>query len=109
MMRPNTTYRMHMNGTINTATPEMRLSPPNRIKPTRTASTSEVITVTHEYVFPNRFTVHEESASKKEVTAFEMLFTCENVPIPKRPTMEPKIANRTASHFQFFPIPFSIV
>ena len=41
-------------------------------------------------------------------TALVIPFTCVKVPIPKRPTPTPKNAKIFASHFQFFPIPFSM-
>ena len=98
-----------MNGTTTWDTFAILLIPPINTRATQRLSISEAITTVHEYVpIPGIVTACAVSGSKKFFTAEAIPFTCENVPIPKRPTHTPKKANRHASHFHFFPIPLSM-
>jgi hypothetical protein len=45
----------------------------------------------------------------KEVLSRRVIpLTCVKVPIPNNPAIEPQSAKTFASHFHFFPIPFSM-
>ena len=108
MISASPTYSTAINGTTTSDTLEILWIPPITTSPTQSVRISPAITVAQEYSPLNSATVCAIFGSKKFLTAEAILFTCVNVPIPNKPTPAPKNANSFASHFQFFPIPFSI-
>ena len=101
------TYSMTMNGTTVSETFAMRLTPPSSTSATTTVSKTPATTTARLYCPPNSVTAGAVSPNMLP-TAAVMLFTCEKVPMPNRPTHIPSTAKMTARNFQRLPSPFSI-
>ena len=85
----------------------MRLRPPIITNAAQIVTIAPPITVAHVYSFPAKLNATSDLIAI--LTAEVIPLICVIVPIPRRPAATPKIANKTASHFHFEPIPFSIV
>ena len=97
-------------GTTFSATFEIRLSPPKMTRAAQIVTIAPPITVAQVYDFsPIVKAMFVLFGSNAMLTADVIPLIWVIVPIPRRPAKTPKTAKRTASHFQFFPIPFSIV